>query len=118
MSIDCFHGRVYSDRRYTCYHFAREVWLHLTGVDLAQRVAGLFGSVPLAKLQRAHVRAFAPLPGPVSPCLVVMQRHRAVPHVGVYVDGRVLHLTRQGVEFQPIHVAGCGFTRIRYVQCN
>lgn len=116
MKIDDFLDRFYDRQRYTCFHFTREVWKELTGEDLGEELEQVLNG--FVKLGRKHVRKFVELSGPQDPCLVVMQWVRSPPHLGVYLRGRVLHLQRHGVEFQPLGVADRGFTSTRFVLCR
>ena len=110
-SFDKYMDRRYVPVTYTCYHFAAEVWKDLTDIDLSDEIHEIFSSVHLSK---AHVKRFHILAVPVSPCLVVMQRGRTVPHIGVYKDGGILHIHAHGVEFQNIPTATRGFHSVRY----
>lgn len=117
MSIDKFLDRQFNEDSYNCLHFACEAWLDLTGQDIRQRLDDLL-AVPAAqrRIGRAYTADFKRLDRPHSPCLVLMQRPRSTPHIGVYVRGRVLHIREEGVEFQPLNVATLGFKRVRFYQ--
>lgn len=114
-SLDIYLDRRYNSKSYTCYHFTSDVWKDLTGIDLSDVIHRLFTN---GKLDRAHVKRFVELDKPVSPCIVVMQRGRTVPHIGVYVDGSILHIHGTGVEFQNPVTATRGFHSVRYVTCK
>jgi hypothetical protein len=112
-SIDPFLDRLPS-KSYNCLDFVREVWLHLSGEDVTDKLTGLVGNFEQRKVTLAGVRGFKRLKEPVNPCFVVMQRFKYVPHCGIYIDGRILHLKDIGVEFQPLIVARAYFQTIRY----
>ena len=114
MSIDCFLDRSYDPQKYNCLHFSREVWLALTDADIGAALAGLLGRVSERGISKHTVNAFARLASPVSPCIVLMQRPRTSPHMGVYLRGKVLHITQRGVEFLPVDLAMRGFKTVRY----
>jgi len=107
--------RKYIEGVYTCYHFASEVWKDLTGIDLSVEIHSIFTS---AHISREHIKRFNVLLQPVSPCLVVMQRGRTTPHIGVYKDGGILHIHGHGVEYQNIPTATRGFPYVRYIACK
>lgn len=110
MSVDVFLDRVYHRRRYNCLHHASEVWLALKGENIESKLADVLNGV-----KRAHVAAFRRLSAPADPCLVLMRRERSkTMHVGVMIAGRVLHIQGRGVEYQPLDVAGIGYTDIRF----
>jgi hypothetical protein len=112
-SIDCFLNRMPSNQ-YNCLDFVREVWLYLRKEDVTEKLTGLIGDFANRKPNLSGVKAFKRLKEPVNPCFVVMQRFKYVPHCGIYLDGRILHLKDSGVEFQPIEVAKSYFQIVRY----
>ena len=102
-SIDKFLGKTFN-HKYNCADFAAEVWEYLTG-NAARYLVEDWSIESRSRLQRITV--------PVSPCLIIMYQRRTIPHVGIYRNGRVLHLTGMGVENQPIDVAARGFRNYR-----
>lgn len=93
-------GRVFDAKRYDCLDFAREVWAAEVGEDLKARLAGAFG--PDRHIERRHLKAFQRLDGPSDPCLVLMEWPTRLPHIGIFLRGRVLHLARTGAQFEPL----------------
>lgn len=118
MSIDKWLSKRYQPDVYTCSDFAREVWLDLSGVDIAAALDGLLQAHSGRGLTREHVRRFKALREPVDPCLVVMQRPRHPVHLAIYIRGRILQITQQGVSYQPPKVATQFHTSFRYIQCT
>lgn len=116
MSVDKWLHKRYKLNQYTCSDFSREVFLDLTGIDIADALQGLL-EAHSSGLTRAHVRRFRALREPVDPCLVVMQKPKHPVHLAVYVRGRILQLTQQGVTYFPPAVATCFHTSFRYIQC-
>lgn len=116
MSTDDYLDRVYVPKIYTCYHFVAEVLKDLTSKDLSESLAHLFNT---GRLSKAHVRLFTELKSPVDGCVVIMQRPNInPPHMGIFIRGRVLHLHRKGVEYQPLDIATRGFPSVRFATCN
>lgn len=113
MSLDAFLDRQYDLERYNCLHHAAEVWKHLTGEDILTRLEDVLNGV-----KRAHVAGFEALARPVDPCLALLRRRggksRSDMHVGVYVGRRIIHITKQGVQYMPVDVVRYGFSGIRY----
>lgn len=109
-SIDQFLDRT-PRKGYNCLDFAREVWFDLMGEDITTR---LTVSTKEGHLALKGMGNFMALRGPTDPCFAVMQRFRFSPHLGIYMDRRILHLSGRGAEFQPIEVAMLGFASIRY----
>lgn len=113
VGIDKFFSRQQTTE-YNCLDFTRDVWLDLTGVDITEHLLRLNGAFATRKVTIAGVRAFKRLDAPANPCIAVMQRKGMTPHIGVYLDRRILHLHPRGVEFQPLAVAREYFTTVTY----
>lgn len=114
MSVDKYLHLRYDKRAFNCAHFASMVWEDLTGQDLALNLAGFSGPQAERKVNMAQLRVFTRLAAPVSPCIVLLSRPRTEPHVGVYLRGKVLHITEAGVAFDFVEVASTGFPNVRY----
>lgn len=97
---------------YNCFHFARDVYLDIVGIDIEQLfVQDLFKIAPEARHLTRLLRS------PVSPCLVLFSRPAlAQTHIGVWLDGNVLHLSEHGARFEPLHDAKLGFLKCTYFQ--
>jgi hypothetical protein len=113
ISIDQFLDRMPS-KQYNCFDFVKEVWAALVNEDVGIKLDKLVGDFASRKVTVSGVKGFKRLKFPQSPCFVVMQRFKLVPHVGIFLDGRILHLKESGVEFQPELVAKRYFQTIRY----
>jgi cell wall-associated NlpC family hydrolase len=111
-------GRPWVNRAFDCWAFFRLVQRAHFGVDLAAV------DVDAMKL-REVVRAFADSPEranweevaiPQDGDAVLMGRNRQPLHIGVWVDGGILHCARHsGVVFQsPVSARLCGWSRIGY----
>ena len=107
---------------YNCGHFTREVWLDLTGVDLGLRMPERITREELLKSFRLGESEIVgtiikEIPDKVDPCLVMLQNKLNVPHVGVYTEGALLHLPKNGkVEHKPLDrvMSEGGFSSVRY----
>lgn len=116
-SVDRWLSARHLGDEYNCLHFARDVWLAETGEDLEERLSGLLGSAAEGRRAARHRpdrSAMRRLDAPEDPCLVLMRRPRSQPHAGVYLRGRVLHLTERGAEFHEPGVAARGFSKLEY----
>lgn len=103
-SIDLFLNRI-KKPGYNCADFAAEVWEYLTNTSAKYLVAD-WAIQSRSRLKRVvH---------PINPCIIIMYAKRVNPHVGIFVRGRVLHLTDVGVEFQPIETASRSFRNHRF----
>ena len=116
VSIDTYLDRV-PRPVYNCLDFTREVWIGLFGdEDVHRRLDELCAGVHAedGHVVLGPVRGFRRLARPESPCFVVMQRSKTQPHVGIFYNGRILHLRETGVEYQPLQVARRYFTKIGF----
>lgn len=104
ISIDRFLGKR-ATRQYNCADFSAEVLEYLTGKP-ARYLVEDWSIQSRSRLQR--------LLEPDNPCIIIMYHRRITPHVGIYVRGKVLHLTNVGVEYQPVDVATRGFRNYRF----
>lgn len=115
--LDDFFYRRYNRQNYNCAHFVCEVWKHLTGQNIETELEGFLRPPKDRRADPALRRKFKKLAAPVSPCLVLMQRHKSVPHAGVYIRGRIIHIHELGVECLPVDVATRGFNKLGYYTC-
>lgn len=118
MSVDLYFGRRYAPGLYNCLHFSVDVWKDLMGQDIQERLEGLLsGRIVGRDVARRTVEAFRVVePSPPFTCLVLMQRPRSAPHVGVWIRGRVLHIqNRVGVQHMPLEIASLGFRKVRFI---
>lgn len=116
-STDKYFGRKYGRRSYNCARFACDVWRDLTGQDLSDALQGMMAGRGDARAVVSQLRQFARLEAPVDPCLALFQFHRESPHVGVFVRGKVLHITAGGVQYQPVCVIGLGAKKVGFYAC-
>lgn len=96
-----FLSKTYDSRAYNCWDFALEVWADLKGAGLPHQATD--AKAPASQLHElatitAH-KDFVSLTKPVSPCFVLMQRKRLAPHIGVYLNGKVLHMNSGGAVY-------------------
>lgn len=117
--LDEFLLRQFNLRTYNCWDLVREVWLRLTDQDLGSPELLHYTAMEFSDVVDTwqDVR-YREIPSPQSPCIVLMQRPRHMPHVGVFYKNRVIHIRRAGVQYQPIEVASLGFTTVKwYLPC-
>lgn len=117
--IDRYLDRRYHPKTYNCAHFVCDVWQDLKGIELAELMKGFLcgrserkGNYPLLKKHIAFIDK------PETVCVVLMQSPRVPPHVGIWLNGKVLQLTRRGVNYLPLEAATIGYKKIRYFTCN
>lgn len=118
-SIDCLFGRDFDRNKYQCAHFTKDAWEHLTGFDLTPALRGLLKPVKEKFVDIKQMRKYLKnVKKPVSPSVIFMFRRGISPHLGVYYNGRILHLTEVGVRYEQVSVATFGFKKVRYYVCQ
>ncbi|HEX4302826.1 MAG TPA: hypothetical protein VHZ78_08530 [Rhizomicrobium sp.] len=114
-SVDPFLARRHRGDAYNCLHFARDVWQAHVGVDIGERLKALREGAADRRVHKGDVAAFEALDGPQDPCLVLLwQQNGGDSHVGVYLRGRLLHLTEKGVRFERLDLALDGYASPRF----
>jgi hypothetical protein len=112
MKLDKYFSKQYDEQNYNCLHFAADVWKDLTGTDIIDNINKILNS----HLTKNEMRLFKKLNCPQSPCIVLMQRRNCRPHVGIYIDNYVFHLTENGPHYLKLEIATRGFTKLRYIK--
>lgn len=114
MSIDPLLDRVYNRRTYNCFHFAADAWRHITGEDTLDAVFyHSFGRNDLVNMFK-HVRR---VPGPtVGASIVLMENRIGDRHIGICYQGRLLHLSEQGVQYMPFDAYVVFYRNMRFYQ--
>lgn len=90
---------------YTCYEFTCEAWQHITHENLTERMHNfLNGSGEFSLLHE-----------PESPCIAFFYRNNKTPtHVGVFIDGRIIHLGFRGAQYVPLDMLMTTFKEVRF----
>lgn len=114
MSIDPFFSRTYNEGSYNCAHLVAEVWEGLTGHNIRDHLDG-FLLPPSERFVCEGIRhIFVRLEKPKNPCIVLMHKAKGSAHVGVFLDGKILHIQHTGVNFQPVEIVTMGFKAHRF----
>ena len=101
-------------RTYNCFSFTRDVWLELTNIDLGDQTPKEFGIDVYNEQALKVANTLIKLEKPENPSIVLLQRSRIEPHIGVYHGGRVLHLTKAGAYYMPLDQVSAGYTKIGF----
>jgi hypothetical protein len=114
IDVDAYLGWQFDLATRNCWHLVRAGWKDLTGVDLGDRTPDRITTGALLDQFSNDVPAFTLLEKPESPSIVLMRRPGAVPHVGLFIRGRVLQMTPQGSSYMPPSVACEGWPSVEY----
>ena len=99
----------YDADKYCCEHFLIDAYKHYTGIDISNRLltSGFFCA--------SNLRQFVPVTEPRQHTIVLF-RDKGKAHVGLWLDGRVLHLEPNGVVWQSLNIVMQGFERVTYYE--
>lgn len=108
VTIDSLLDTVWSPSS-NCLDFVADAWPKLTGRPFPTIRTRIAAGLARPSMRAGFRRLVAPRHG-----AVVLFEGGAEHHVGIYWGSRVLHLTRQGVQYQPLEIARLTFTRVRF----
>lgn len=99
----------YDADKYCCEHFLIDAYKHYTGKDISNRLltSGFFNA--------SNLRQFMPVTEPTQHTIVLF-RDKGKAHVGLWLDGRVLHLEPHGVVWQSLNIVMQGFERVVFYE--
>lgn len=117
MSVDKYLDKKYNLKNYNCVHFACDVYFSETGKNIHEIFYGLLLSKADRFVNMSSLKKMKKHKAPVSPCIVLFQARKCEPHVGVFIRGRVLHITPEGVKFEELSQAGYFFTKASFYSC-
>lgn len=104
---------------YNCWDFIREVWEDLTAQDIGYRTPKGASRKDMKHKFAREEAEFQRIDELQNPCIVLFTRKNALPHVGVYLNGGVLHLPEHNTaKYEPIDIVGLGFKETRYYLCK
>lgn len=112
--INPYLDKQFKDRTYNCYDFVREVWRDLTGVDLGVQTPEVKSVQTYTDKTLFVANQLTELPAIEDPCIVLMLRKRHIPHIGVYVSGRILHLSKTGSQYGNFHTVTASFPTVKF----
>lgn len=113
-STDKFLDRSFNEKSYNCYDLVREAWLDLTGTDLGAQTPDSKSISTYTEKALFVANQLTELQVPENPCIVLMLRSRTIPHIGVYVNGKVLHLSRTGTHYVALSSATASFPTVKF----
>lgn len=92
-------------QNYTCYEFSCDAWQHITGQNLTERMQDFLNGSG----------TFTQMEVPESPCIAFFYRTDKSPtHVGLFIEGRILHLGFRGAQYVPLDLLMTTFKEVRF----
>lgn len=114
MNLDVYYDKVYNESKYNCAHFVCEVWEKLTGFDVSWALAGAMTGQTDRRLDAHRLLSLKRLEAPESPCIALFQAGRRAPHVGIFLEDKILHITKDGVNWSSVENVMLCFNRVRF----
>lgn len=108
--VDLYLQWKFQQRQCNCWHLAQDVWSNLTGVDLGDQTPVEHSAMSYTNRAMMVANTLKELDKLQDPCLVLFQRKRLEPHVGVYYHGKVLHMNSKGAAYQDIDFVAANYT--------
>ena len=99
---------------YNCAHFVSDAWLQETGQVIDHLMRGFLAPAAERVVTPNLANSMVRLERPRSPCIVLFRRRVGSPHVGMFVRGRVFHLTDSGPIRQALDIAQVGYYKTRF----
>lgn len=113
MNTDKYLNKIYNKREYNCAHFVAEVWQDLTGHDLSIELTGFMRKRTDRVVPVGFLKSFVKLKSPKTPSILWLH-NKNESHVGIYLHGRVLHITEHGVKLELLETLAIGFKKVGF----
>ena len=118
-TVDNYLPKVHNMEDYNCWDFIREVWLELTDEDIGFRTPKNVTRKAMKEKFAREEADFTQIDTPIDPCIVLFKRHRVLPHVGIFVRGKVLHLPEHShAKYEKLEIASLGFKEVGFYLCK
>lgn len=101
----------YDADKYCCEHFLIDAYKHYRQIDLSPKLltSGFFNV--------RNLRQFVQVDKPIQHTIVLFRDNRKA-HVGLWIDGRVLHLEPHGVVWQSLDYILRDFDRVVFYELS
>ncbi len=115
IDIDTYLQKTHHMKNYNCWDFIRDVWEELTGEDIGMRTPKLATRKNMKERFTEEEKHFKRLTEKQDPCIVLFKRGKMLPHVGIYLRGKVLHLPeKSNGKFEPLELVKMPFKNVRF----
>jgi hypothetical protein len=98
--VDKYLHKEFHPVKYNCFDMVREAWQELTGIDLGSQTPSPESGEAYETRALKVANTLRALPRREDPCIVLMRRKRFEPHVGIFYNGRILHMNSRGAEYR------------------
>lgn len=118
-SVDKYLEKKHNMTTYNCWDFIREIWMDIKEQDIGFRTPDNVTRKEMKEKFAREEKQFKKLSEPVDPCIVLFKRRMILPHVGIYVRGKVLHLPEHSYgKFEPLGIVSLGFLETGFYLCK
>ena len=114
MNFDKYFDLQYDESKYNCVNFVCDAYKDLFHIDIKDVFEGAFTGRGNRKLRVHSLERLRRLEGPISPSIALFQAGRKNPHVGIWINGRILHMNSSGVQWCPLENMMLQFNRVRF----
>ena len=116
MDLSLFEKK-YNVLNYHCVHFVIDAAKSLFNSDYSNSFIGLTGALNQAiNASRQTVVRNKRLSEPKHGCIILMRNALGDNHVGIFYNGKVLHLSENGVQYVSIRTLKTYYTRFKYYE--
>lgn len=113
--LDQLFFRKYDEDNYNCAHLVCEAWLILYKADISELLHSMLEPFSARHVNSKHRRKFKRLKTPCAKGCIIQMRNRGYgAHVGLYLNGYVLQINENFVEYQPLEIASRGFNVVSF----
>lgn len=117
MSFDTLFLKEYDDKNYNCSHFVVDAYKHITGVDISDLLLGFMRPKHEREVFKNIRKNFMTVHDIKNKTLLCLMSNTHEKHAGVFYKNKILHLKRNGVEYQNVSVATLFFKKVGFYEC-
>lgn len=110
---DKYRDVKHDDLDYNCLHFVCDVYQDLTGIDLSPDVLELRAPLMHRRVCPDKLSYFILRAAPIDSYIAVMRNPNNV-HCGIFLNGHIVHLDKDGIKSQPPHIAQRQYQTVKY----
>lgn len=117
MNFDTLFLKEYDDKNYNCSHFVVDVYREITGIDISDLLLGFMRPKHERQVFKNIRKNFGQTSVIKNKTLLCLMSNNHEKHAGVFYKNKILHLRKNGVEYQNISVATRFFKKVNFYEC-
>jgi uncharacterized protein YycO len=107
----------YDDKNYNCSHFVVDAYREITGIDISDLLLGFMCERQDRKVFHSVRENFGQINVTKNKTLICLMSNNHEKHAGVFYKNKILHLRKNGVEYQTVSVATRFFKKVNFYEC-